>query len=49
LISRGGSWITKKITAEWVKPEAEQRGYICIGRHDPVEYSPENKGWIFLG
>jgi hypothetical protein len=32
---------------EWGKPKAAEKGFIAIGRHDPVEYSPEEKGWIF--
>lgn len=42
-------WIknNEKVMCEWGKPKAAEKGFIAIGRHDPVEYSPEEKGWIF--
>ena len=33
--------------AEWAKPEAQDRNYIVIGRFDPVQYSPEDMGWVY--
>ena len=39
--------VYEKNMAEWSKPESEKRGYIMIGRHDPVEYIPEKMGWVF--
>ena len=42
-------WIknTEKVMCEWGKPKAAEKNFIAIGRHDPVEYSPKEKGWIF--
>jgi hypothetical protein len=42
-------WIknNEKVMNEWAKPKARTQGYIAIGRHDPVEYSPKHSGWIF--
>lgn len=42
-------WIknNEKVMCEWAKPKARTQGYIAIGRHDPVEYSPKHGGWIF--
>lgn len=39
--------VYQKVMTEWGKPEAEKKGYIAIGRYDPVEYSPSKQGWIF--
>lgn len=39
--------VYQKVMTEWAKPEAEKKGYIAIGRYDPVEYSPTKMGWIF--
>ena len=42
-------WIknNEKVMCEWGKPKAAEKNFIAIGRHDPVEYSPKEKGWIF--
>lgn len=42
-------WVknNEKVMCEWGKPKASEKGYIAIGRHDPVEYSPKHQGWIF--
>lgn len=42
-------WVknNEKVMCEWGKPKAAEKGFIAIGRHDPVEYSPKEKGWIF--
>lgn len=42
-------WVktTEKVMNEWAKPKSREKGFIAIGRHDPVEYSPKEKGWIF--
>jgi hypothetical protein len=42
-------WVktTEKVMNEWAKPKSAEKGFIAIGRHDPVEYSPKEKGWIF--
>ena len=42
-------WVSnnEKVTTEWLKPEAEKKGYIAIGRYDPVEYSVLQGGWIW--
>lgn len=42
-------WVknNEKVMVEWSKPKALRQGYIAIGRHDPVEYSPKHGGWIF--
>ena len=42
-------WIknNEKVMCEWGKPKAADKGFIAIGRHDPVEYSPKHGGWIF--
>lgn len=37
----------EKHMAEWAKPEAQDRNYIVIGRFDPVQYSPEDMGWVY--
>jgi hypothetical protein len=37
----------EKNMAEWAKPEAQDRNYIVIGRFDPVQYSPEDMGWVY--
>jgi len=42
-------WVknNEKVMCEWGKPKANEKGFIAIGRHDPVEYSPKHGGWIF--
>ena len=42
-------WVknNEKVMCEWGKPKAAEKNFIAIGRHDPVEYSPKEKGWIF--
>lgn len=42
-------WVknNEKVMCEWAKPKTREKGFIAIGRHDPVEYSPKHGGWIF--
>lgn len=42
-------WVknNEKVMNEWAKPKTREKGFIAIGRHDPVEYSPKDGGWIF--
>lgn len=42
-------WVknNEKVMCEWAKPKTREKGFIAIGRHDPVEYSPKDGGWIF--